>query len=163
MRHQLSQLPRALAPEARFLLLQRNALPLLLTAAVGSPDLACDVSGTVIFKPTCLGASTQRALTLHNPSCIAAHYQVRLLCYATAFGQNPWTHCILNTVLAHSQPRKMADQQAGPTQSCCCSTLQCNGSCTCMRMLLCAALSSCRDLSRSRRYPALLGRFLQPS
>ena len=101
--HHFSRLHCAPFTEAETALLQRNALPLLLTAAVGSPDLTCDASGTVMFKPTCLGASTQRALTLHNPSCIAAHYQVRLLCSANAtLCRIPGPPCIVCGVLVHT-------------------------------------------------------------
>ena len=56
--------------------LQANVLPLLAQTVVCTPGMRVEPSGSLFFKPTCIGASSQRTLTLHNTSRVPLIYQV---------------------------------------------------------------------------------------
>ena len=58
--------------------MQASAQPLLVQASVSVPAISVEPAGSLFFKPTCLGASSQRALTLHNASRVPLVYQVMI-------------------------------------------------------------------------------------
>lgn len=58
--------------------MQASVQPLLIQATVSCPAISMEPAGSLFFKPTCLGASSQRALTLHNTSRVPLLYQVCL-------------------------------------------------------------------------------------
>ena len=60
--------------EAR--VVQASAQPLVVQALVSVPCLSISPPGSLFFKPTCIGASSQRELILHNTSQVPLLYQV---------------------------------------------------------------------------------------
>ncbi|KXZ53757.1 hypothetical protein GPECTOR_6g674 [Gonium pectorale] len=56
-----------------------NAVTVLLRGCAHTPRLTTDLpSSTLYFRPTCVGASSQRAITLHNPSRVPLAFRWRL-------------------------------------------------------------------------------------
>ncbi|KAL3152962.1 hypothetical protein ABBQ38_011992 [Trebouxia sp. C0009 RCD-2024] len=54
---------------------QASAQSLLIQANVSTPAISFEPAGSLFFKPTCLGASSQRALTMQNTSRVPLVYQ----------------------------------------------------------------------------------------
>ena len=59
--------------------MQASAQPLLVQTSVSVPVIIVEPAGSFFFKPTCLGASSQRVLTLHNASRVPLVYQVLIV------------------------------------------------------------------------------------
>lgn len=59
--------------------LQAAAQTLVVSAPVSMPSLSIQPAGALFFKPTCIGASSQRQLTLHNTSRVPLAFKVCLL------------------------------------------------------------------------------------
>ncbi|GLC34162.1 Cilia- and flagella-associated protein 65 [Pleodorina starrii] len=56
-----------------------NAVSLALRGCAHTPRLTTDLpSATLYFRPTCVGASSQRAISLHNPSRVPLDFRWRL-------------------------------------------------------------------------------------
>ncbi|GIL53686.1 hypothetical protein Vafri_9323 [Volvox africanus] len=56
-----------------------NGVSLSLRGCAHTPRLTTDLpSGTLYFRPTCVGASSQRAITLHNPSRVPLDFRWQL-------------------------------------------------------------------------------------
>ncbi len=56
--------------------LQANAQPLAIQTLVCSPGMQLEPAGSLFFKPTCIGAFSQRTLTMHNTARVPLVYQV---------------------------------------------------------------------------------------
>ncbi|DBA87452.1 TPA: hypothetical protein ACH3X1_004491 [Trebouxia sp. C0004] len=54
---------------------QANAQPLVVQTLVCSPGMQLEPAGSLFFKPTCIGASSQRTLTMHNTARVPLVYQ----------------------------------------------------------------------------------------
>ena len=71
---------------------QANAQPLVVQTLVCSPGMQLEPAGSLFFKPTCIGASSQRTLTMHNTARVPLVYQVN------------WSHAaLINHKLCHSE------------------------------------------------------------
>ena len=75
--------------------MQASAQPLLVQATVSTPAISFEPAGSLFFKPTCLGASSQRALTMQNTSRVPLVYQV----YPALAIPTPCCHVISYSVL----------------------------------------------------------------
>lgn len=56
--------------------MQASAQPLVVQAIVATPTVQVEPAGSLFFKPTCIGAASQRTLTLHNTSRVPLVFQV---------------------------------------------------------------------------------------
>ena len=56
--------------------MQASAQPLVVQATVATPTVQMEPAGRLFFKPTCIGAASQRTLTLHNTSRVPLVFQV---------------------------------------------------------------------------------------
>ncbi|KAL0051980.1 hypothetical protein WJX82_005745 [Trebouxia sp. C0006] len=54
---------------------QANAQPLAIQTLVCSPGMQLEPAGSLFFKPTCIGAFSQRTLTMHNTARVPLVYQ----------------------------------------------------------------------------------------
>ena len=55
---------------------QANAQPLAIQTLVCSPGMQFEPAGSLFFKPTCIGAASQRTFTMHNTARVPLVYQV---------------------------------------------------------------------------------------
>ncbi|GIL85005.1 hypothetical protein Vretimale_9849 [Volvox reticuliferus] len=77
--HPTDTQPAAATARVTFNGVAANAVSLSLRGCAHNPRLATDLpSGTLYFRPTCVGASSQRAITLHNSSRVPLDFRWRL-------------------------------------------------------------------------------------
>ena len=81
---------------------QAGAQQLTVQALVCTPAMQIEPGGSLFFKPTCIGASSQRTLTMHNTSRVPLQYQVALTnCLCTVRFHSAF-HCGSTALLKQS-------------------------------------------------------------
>lgn len=105
---------------------QAAAQPLIVQALVSVPSLSITPPGSLFFKPTCIGASSQRDIILHNTSQVPVVYQVWLLPHVELFYLTSTLCCAVKCHLISSITHLLASYYNGAEQPTHCPCLSCN-------------------------------------